>query len=592
MSIKYIFLLLLIHTFLSIPKRTNLRKADELSDDIVIIHLNDVHCGINDKIGYDGFVLYRRELQQKYKYVLTVDVGDHIQGGTLGAVSDGSAIIKIMNEVKFDVVVLGNHEFDYGIETLHSLEENITSRYICSNFCFKKNRTTVFNPYKIITVGEKKIGFIGVVTPLTFTKTYLSTLRDENREHIYDFLVNNGREELYIKVQGYINNLKNEEAVDYVILLTHMGMDIEEYTSNELLSKLTGVDAIFDGHTHKVYNTTSKDKGNEDVHITQTGTKLESIGQLLIKADGSLIAETISEVPEPDNNFPNVKKVVRSNVERWVDETTTNFMDEVYNEYSNILNAIIGKSDYDLIIKPEDNSDSHEIYCRIKECTVGNLIADAVAKTGEGDFAIINGGGVRNNIKKGSITQGDIINALPWFNNIVIKELPGQVILDALEFGVRNYPKASGGFPQVSSSFSYTFNPDITSTVETDANGLFVKVAGERRITNATVNGEVIDPDKNYSVVLFEFLAKGGDGYEMFDKYDISREALSTDTESLSDFIKNDLEGNIPEIYAQDQGRIFISKDISLSPDSNSDDYNRSILPLYLMLLLYALFLF
>ena len=78
----------------------------------------------------------------------------------------------------------------------------------------------------------------------------------------------------------------------------------------------------------------------------------------------------------------------------------------------------------------------------------------------------------------------------------------------------------------------------------------------------------------------------------MFDKYDISREALSTDTESLSDFIKNDLNRNIPEIYAQDQGRIFISKDISLSPDSNSDDYNRSILPLYLMLLLYALFLF
>ena len=156
MSIKYIFLLLLIHTFLSIPKRTNLRKADELSDDIVIIHLNDVHCGINDKIGYDGFVLYRRELQQKYKYILSVDVGDHIQGGTLGAVSDGSAIIKIMNEVKFDVAVLGNHEFDYGIETLHSLEENITSRYICSNFCFKKNKTTVFNPYKVITVGKKK----------------------------------------------------------------------------------------------------------------------------------------------------------------------------------------------------------------------------------------------------------------------------------------------------------------------------------------------------------------------------------------------------------------------------------------------------
>ena len=173
MLIKNIFLLLLIPAFLSIPKRTNLRKADELSDDIVIIHLNDVHCGVNDTIGYDGFVLYRRELQQKYKHVLTVDVGDHIQGGTLGAVSDGSAIIKIMNEVKFDVAVIGNHEFDYGVEALHSLEENITSRYICSNFCFKKNKTTVFNPYKVIEVGGKKIGFLGVLTPLTFTKNYL-----------------------------------------------------------------------------------------------------------------------------------------------------------------------------------------------------------------------------------------------------------------------------------------------------------------------------------------------------------------------------------------------------------------------------------
>ena len=128
-------------------------------------------------------------------------------------------------------------------------------------------------------------------------------------------------------MQEYINNLKNEEAVDYVILLTHMGMDIEEYTSNELLSKLTSVDAIFDGHTHKVYNTTSKDKDIKDVHITQTGTKLESIGQLIIKTDGSLIAQNISVVPEPDNNFSNVKKVNRSDTERWVDETITNFMD-------------------------------------------------------------------------------------------------------------------------------------------------------------------------------------------------------------------------------------------------------------------------
>ena len=157
-------------------------------------------------------------------------------------------------------------------------------------------------------------------------------------------------------------------------------MNTDEYTSNELLSQLTGVDAIFDGHTHQVYNETSKDKNNNDIHITQTGTKLQSIGQLIIKTDGTLTAETITEVPDP-GEMTNIKKVVRSKVERWVDETITNFMDEVYDEYSDILNEIIGNSDYDLIIQPEGNTDSHEIYCRMKECTVGNLIADAVAKT-------------------------------------------------------------------------------------------------------------------------------------------------------------------------------------------------------------------
>ena len=86
---------------------------DELSDDIVIIHLNDVHCGLNDTIGYDGFVLYRDELKKKYKHVITADVGDHIQGGTLGTISHGTAILKLMNEIEFDVNVIGNHEFDY-----------------------------------------------------------------------------------------------------------------------------------------------------------------------------------------------------------------------------------------------------------------------------------------------------------------------------------------------------------------------------------------------------------------------------------------------------------------------------------------------
>ena len=100
--------------FLKLNKNTR-KLEEELSDDIVILHVNDVHCGLNDSLGYDGFVLYRDEMKKKYKNVITVDVGDHIQGGSIGAISSGEAIIKLMNNIEFNVSILGNHEFDYGV---------------------------------------------------------------------------------------------------------------------------------------------------------------------------------------------------------------------------------------------------------------------------------------------------------------------------------------------------------------------------------------------------------------------------------------------------------------------------------------------
>ena len=114
------------------------RNLQETSDDIIILHLNDVHCGVNDTIGYDGYVLYLNELKKKYPNLISVDVGDHVQGGVLGSISDGTAIINIMNKIGFDVAILGNHEFDYGLLQLSQLEKNISSDYICANFCYKK----------------------------------------------------------------------------------------------------------------------------------------------------------------------------------------------------------------------------------------------------------------------------------------------------------------------------------------------------------------------------------------------------------------------------------------------------------------------
>ena len=294
-------------------KTKNLRYLNDLSDDIVIMHINDVHCGINNTIGYDGYLLYYEDLKTKYKNVLKVDVGDHIQGGVIGSISEGSVIIKIMNKVGFDVATIGNHEFDYGIEQLLKLEDNITSKYICSNFCYRKNKTTIFKPYKIINTESKKIGFIGVLTPYTLSKTYLSNLRDENGELIYDFLIDNNGKELYNTLQNYINKLRDEEKCDYVILLTHIGMKKsnykDEYYTEDIISNIEGVDAILDGHTHAIYKTTSKDKNKKDISINQVGTNLQAVGTLILQ-NGNINSEIISEIPEP-NNKNNAIKIKR-----------------------------------------------------------------------------------------------------------------------------------------------------------------------------------------------------------------------------------------------------------------------------------------
>ena len=555
------FLIIQVNNF-----KSSTRSLQQSSDDIIILHLNDVHCGVNDTIGYDGFRLYRDELSKTYPNIITVDVGDHIQGGTLGSISEGTAIIDIMNKIGFDVAILGNHEFDFGIEQLSKLEKNLTSKYVSANFCYKENKTSIFNPYKIIEKGGKKIAFIGVLTPLTFSKTYLSTLRDSKGDAIYDFLTDNNAQELYDRVQQNVNKVRNDEGADYVILLTHIGMYLEQYTSNELLSKIQNVDAVLDGHTHLIYNTTSKDKNSKDVHISQTGTKLQSIGKLIIKQDGTIDSEIIQQIPEPSDTTKAIK-ITRGNKEIWVDKEMHDYINDIFKTYEKELNELIGSSEYDLVIRPEGTTDSHYIYCRYQECTVGNLLADAFKSAGKSDASIANGGAVRSNIDKGSLTRQQIMAVAPFFNDLIVKQLPGQCILDALEFGVSKHPTASGGFPQVS-GISFDIDTSLNSTVETDSQGIFLDIKGKRKVSNVKINGENIDPNKNYTVSMSSYIGNGGDGYTMFTKYDVLLEGLYTDTDAIANYIKDDLNGTIPAKYKDFQGRINLVNGSNPSPSS------------------------
>ena len=179
---------------------------------------------------------------------------------------------------------------------------------------------------------------------------------------------------------------------------------------------------------------------------------------------------------------------------------------------------------------------------------------------------------MRTNLKNANLTKGDMIEILPFFNNLVIVELPGHVIMDALEFGVKNYPKAFGGFLQPSSELSYTINPDINSSIVMDASGLYQNISGPRRISNVKVNGENLKPEKKYNVAMIEYHAKGGDGYTMLADYEITKDALVTDTHALSNFIENNLKGELPEKYSKIQGRIKITNESDKSDQLDKSD--------------------
>ena len=332
------------------------QETDNRSDDIIILHTNDVHCGIQDTIGYDGLKLYKKQLQKKYKNVLVVDSGDHIQGGTIGLITEGEDIIDTMNEVGFDAVTVGNHEFDYGVDRLFELNKNLSCGYISSNIYFRKNKTAMFPAYTILPLNgtDKKIAFVGVATPQTLTKTSLITVVDDDGSPTYDFLTKDNGQELYAQVQKDIDAARAEGA-DYVIILAHLGKGgdaIHEYTSGGLMENLENVDALLDGHSHEIYSNLTKDKNNKEVILAQTGTKLATLGVLTIHTNGTLTHELLDSIPLIDNTLNETEylKVTRSGVETYVDSDMAAFISVKLELLNEILGEVIGYTPFELNI--------------------------------------------------------------------------------------------------------------------------------------------------------------------------------------------------------------------------------------------------
>ena len=592
----YIFLFFLI-SINSIPKTENPQRKlqDTRSDDIIILHTNDVHCGLQDHIGYDGLALYKRILEKSYKNVILADAGDHIQGGIYGLITKGEAIIDIMNKLKYDVATLGNHEFDYGVEQLEKVRGQLKCGYISINYCYRRNKTAIYPSYKIVRSGGKNIAFIGVATPQTLSKTGLITQYDESGNLIYYFMTDNQSRELYNNVQAAIDKAKAEGA-DYVIILAHLGYGgdaLEENTSIGLLRNIKGVDALIDGHTHLVYNDRFPDKSGNNVLIVQTGTKLANIGVLKISvADNRITHEMINAVPNPEG-MPNevlgetYKTGERDKKNVYFDKEMSDYIQAIVERYKGELDRKIGYTSFILNVfeLSSDRSDRGTQLSRSEESILCNLVTDAIRYYGEGDVTIMNAGSVRVDLDAGDITYQKVVDMMPFSNDILVKEVTGQTILDALEHGVRTLPDKTSRFPQVS-GITYKIDTSIPSSVILDSSESFVRVAGKRRVYDVKVNGERLKLLKTYTLATNSFIIEGGDGYSMFKDFEVVKTSAGVDNEVVLNYIENDLKGVIPDKYRQTEGRIVKTNGRIYSENI---DNNGSLLDNKIILLLLVL---
>lgn len=507
------------------------------NEDIVVLYESDVHCAID---GYAKVSAVKSEEKENTDYVSLVSSGDFIQGSSLGALSEGGYIIDVMNKVGYDAVTLGNHEFDYKIPRLKELTDMLTASVVSCNFVNNLGET-VYEPYKIISYGDTDIAYLGITTPESFTKSTPAYFQNENGEYIYDFC----GDTLYDTVQKSADNARRDGA-DYVIALSHLGSEgvTERWCAQEVIANTNGIDVILDGHSHStIESSVLKNKDGKDVIISSTGTKLENLGKLTIKADGGIETELI-----PLSTYPKT------------DSETEAYIEQIETEYEAKTSAVIGKSEVNLTVLYENG----ERAVRNAETNLGDLCADAYREILGADVGFMNGGGIRADIQPGDITYSDILSVYPWNNQACTAKVTGQQILDALEFGVSSMPEENGGFQQVS---GITFDVDLSvpSHVIRDKNEMFLGVEGERRVKNAKIlnretNGyEALIPDKQYVLASHSYLLKdGGDGFTMFKDAEILKDSVMIDNELLALYIKNNLGGTVGQEYAEEQGRINV----------------------------------
>ena len=501
----------------------------EMAGKTVILHTNDVHGAVE---GYAYIAQLKADYEAKGAEVILVDAGDFSQGTTYVSSTKGADAVTMMNAAGYDVVTLGNHEFDYGYAQLKENMSRAKFKVVCADV-FNEDGTPLFDAsYTYTTKSGVKVGFFGMETPETQTKANPALIKG---------LTFADKDAFTKAAADQVAALKD---ADVVICLAHLGVDAESapYRSTDLYAAVKGIDFIIDGHSHTVMT-----KGEKGEPIQSTGTAFKNIGVIVIDdASKKIESNSLYEIKEDTAKDATVAAAAKVIVDR------------VNNEYG--VKFATSKVELNGAKAPNGNRDV--------ETNNGDLITDAmrwkVLQNKDGltvnedhVVAITNGGGIRAAIAKGDVTKKDINTVLPFGNTVAVVYVTGEQLLEALEASTFSTPTAVGGFPQVSGiNFTIHTGKAYDKNDATYPESTYYGPKTINRVVINSVNGKEFKANEVYAVVTNNFCAAGGDTYYAFKAASAQFDTGIPLDEAVMEYVTKELKGVIGEQYAAPQGRV------------------------------------
>ena len=487
----------------------------------VILHTNDVHGAI---AGYAYITALKADYEAKGAEVILVDAGDYSQGT--------SYVSEMMNAAGYDVVTLGNHEFDYGYTQLKDNMTKAKFKVLCADV-FNADGTPIFDAnYTYTTKSGVKVGFFGMETPETQTKANPTKIKG------LTFATNDA----FTKAAA--DQVEALKDADVVICLAHLGVDGESkpYRSTDLYAAVKGIDFIIDGHSHTVMT-----KGENGEPIQSTGTAFANIGVIVIDdATKKIESNSLFEIKEDTAKDATVAAAAQK------------IIDRIDKEYG----AVFAKSEVELngAKAPNGNRDSETNNGDlITDAMVWKILQDKESLTVDADHvvAVTNGGGIRKAINPGDVTKKNINEVLPFGNTVVTIYITGAELLEALEASTYCTPDAIGGFPQVS-GINYTISTAVAydANAETYPASTYYGPKSINRVTINSINGKEFKADDTYAVITNDFCGGGGDTYYAFAAATAKFDTGIPLDEVVMEYITAELKGIIGKQYAEPQGRI------------------------------------